>query len=217
VLALTSLRVLTRNNDGAVDGGDTALQTGISGSGGQLAFNSLGEIPGASPTGTNYLVQATVANLVPGDTTTFSLTTADIDEVETGVIEQGSTTVATHLQNATLTLADHTLLQVGDQFTTTTPVTAVLLRFNLTRAGLVTVSEIRVNYTTGSGVVYADVTTAALYRDENNNGVVDGGDTALRASMPGSGGQVRFTVLSESPSTSGTNYLVQVTGEPSGR
>ena len=63
------------NSDGLVDGGDTLIESGVSGSGGKLTFNT-----DFSPTtgGTNYLVQATVSNIVCDDTSTFSMTTTDI-------------------------------------------------------------------------------------------------------------------------------------------
>jgi uncharacterized delta-60 repeat protein len=113
--------------------------------------------------------------------------------------------------SATLTLADHTAGQGTDKFADTSPVTDVLFRFSLTRSGTVTVSDVRVNYITGSGIFDGDVTAGALYRDENNDGVVDGGDTALKTGIAGSGGQLAFIALNESPSTSGTDYLVQAT------
>jgi hypothetical protein len=111
----------------------------------------------------------------------------------------------------TLNLTNHISEgQIGDQFTTTSPATAVLFRFNLGRAGSLTVGNIRVNYSTGSGVVDVDFTAGALYRDNNNDGAVDGGDTALQTGISGSGGQLAF-VRSVSSARPGTNYLVQAT------
>jgi hypothetical protein len=198
------------NNDGVVDGGDTPLQTGIAGSGGQLAFTALGESPGTS--GTDYLVQITVSNLVAGDTTTLSVGAVDIDEVQGGVTESGSITNATHAQDAaaSLTLANHASGQVPDAFTTITPVTAVLYQFNLARSGAVTVSNIRVNYTTGGGVVDADVTGGELYRDNNNDGAVDGGDTLLKTGVAGAGAQLAFSALTNVMTGASHNYLVRV-------
>ena len=81
------------DNDGVIGGPDTSVQLGVTPSGGVLAFNTLAEDPGV--TGTNYLVRATVSNLVAPDTTTFSLVAADIDELE-AVTESGSITDAAH-------------------------------------------------------------------------------------------------------------------------
>ena len=44
-------------------------------------------------------MRATVANLVGGDTTTFSLAAADIDEVEAGIGEPGAISNAVHVQD----------------------------------------------------------------------------------------------------------------------
>jgi hypothetical protein len=54
--------------------------------------------PGTS--GTTYFVRATVSALTDGDTTTFSVGIADIDEVEVGVPESGSISNATHTQDS---------------------------------------------------------------------------------------------------------------------
>ncbi len=89
------------NDDGVVDGGDALLSSGIAGAGGELAFTVLTEDPGL---GKNYLVVVTVNNLALGDTTTFSLGTADIDEVQVGVVEAGSITSAVHTTNVARTV-----------------------------------------------------------------------------------------------------------------
>ena len=111
---------------------------------------------------------------------------------------------------ASLTLADHGTGQIGDRFTTTTPVTDVLFRFNLSRTGPVTVANIRVNFTTGGGVVSGDVSSGELYRDANNDGVIDGGDILVQGGVSPTGGVLAFNSLSEDP-TVGTNYLVRAT------
>jgi hypothetical protein len=69
----------------------------VNASGGQLLFTQ-----DFAPTssGTNYFIRVTADNLVAGDTTTFSLSTTDIDEVEGGVVESGSTTNAVHTQDS---------------------------------------------------------------------------------------------------------------------
>ena len=86
------------NGNGTFDGAgpDTLLQGGVTPSGGVLTFTT-NFTP--ATTGTNYFVRATLANLVQNDTTTFSLGTADIDEVEAGVVEAGAITSATHTQD----------------------------------------------------------------------------------------------------------------------
>ena len=196
------------NNDGAVDGGDTLIQGSVTPAGGILTFTN-----NFSPdvVGTGYLVQATVANLVAADTTTFSLAPEDIDTVELNVCSSGTTTDAIHTQPAagSLVLADHDSGQVPDQFGATTPVTAEFFAFKLTRSGPATVDNIRVHFSTSGGVVDGDVTNGELWRDVNNNGVVDGPDTSVMTGVNGSGGFLNFASISEDPGTSGTNYLVQ--------
>ena len=120
------------NNNGTYEAGtDTLVQTGIAGASGKLTFTT-NFTPATG--GTNYLVRATISNLVPGDTTTFSVGTADIDTTYSGgVTKSGSISNITHTADGTLTLADHGSGQVTDKFTTTTPVTDVLFRFRLTR------------------------------------------------------------------------------------
>ena len=88
-----------------------------------------------SVSGTNYLVRVTAANLAAGDTTTFSLTAADIDTAETSVSEPGSITNATHTADGSLTLANHTLGQIGDSFGAVSSYTGVVYRLKLTRVG----------------------------------------------------------------------------------
>ena len=199
------------NGDGAVDGGDTPIQGGVTPSGGTLTFTT-----NFSPdvAGTNYLVQATVANLVGGDTTTFSLAPEDIDTVELNVCSSGSTTNAVHTQDpaGSLVLADHDSGQIPDQFGTSTPVTSELFAFKLTRSLAVTVDNIRVHFSTTGGVVSGDVTSGELWRDLNNNGVIDvGPDTSVMTGVSASGGFLNFAGIGEDPGSSGTNYLVRAT------
>ena len=86
------------NNNGVFDSGtDTLVLGSVTPVAGVLAFNTLSEDPSA---GTNYIVRATVNNLNAGDTTTFSVGTADIDVVEGGVIESGSITNVVHTRDA---------------------------------------------------------------------------------------------------------------------
>jgi hypothetical protein len=196
------------NNDGLITGADALIQTVASPAGGVFTFTTNFS---PSATGTNYLVRATVANLLAPDTTTFSVSAVDIDEVEAGVVESGSISNAVHTQDAsTLTLADHDLGQTNDKFLTTTPVTDVLFRFKLTTAGVVTVDNIRVNFSTGGGVANADVTSGELWEDVNGDGAVDGGDIQRQTGVAGSGGQLLFG-SDVTPSAAGTNYLVRAT------
>ncbi|MFQ5771896.1 MAG: hypothetical protein ACE5HX_15280, partial [bacterium] len=120
------------------------------------------------------------------------------------------TEIETNL-TASLTLANHGSGQVADKFTTTSPVTDVLFRFNLTRSGTVTVDTLRVNFTTAGGVVNGDVSSGELWKDVNNDGVVDNpGDTLIQGSVTPSSGVLTFT-SNFSPGTGGTNYLVRAT------
>ena len=111
---------------------------------------------------------------------------------------------------ASLTLADHDSSQVGDRFTNTSPVTDVLFRFKLTRSGTVTIDTVRVNFTTGAGVVNGDVSAGELWLDTDNDGVIDGGDILIEGSVTPSAGVLTFAG-NFSPATSGTNYLVRAT------
>ena len=109
-----------------------------------------------------------------------------------------------------LTLANHDVGQVGDQFTTTSSVTAALFRFHLTRTGTVTVDNLRVSFTTGGGIANGDVSVGQLWVDNNNDGAIDGGDTLIQGSVTPSGAVFTFTT-DFSPALAGTNYLVRVT------
>ena len=101
------------NNDGLVDGGDTQIGSTVSGSGGKLTFSTTFQ---PSETGENFLVQAQISNLQAGDTTTFSMGASDITtQYPTGVSKPGSISNITHTADGILTLADHTVGQVGDQ------------------------------------------------------------------------------------------------------
>ena len=112
---------------------------------------------------------------------------------------------------ASLTLAEHGAGQVPDQFLNSTPVMSELFAFNLSRLGGVTVDNIRVQFSTGTGVVDSDVTNATLYRDANNDGIVNGGDIAIATGVNGSGGMLAFNGLGEDPGALDTNYLVEAT------
>ena len=110
----------------------------------------------------------------------------------------------------TLTLADHDVSQIGDQFTTTSSVTAALFRFHLTRTGTVTVDNLRVSFTTAGGIANGDVSVGELWVDNNNDGAIDGGDTLIQGSLTPTGGVFTFTT-DFSPALTGTNYLVRAT------
>ncbi len=114
-----------------------------------------------------------MANLAAGDTTTFSLTAADIDTVETSVTEPGSITNATHTADGSLTLANHTVGQIGDSFGAVSSYTGVIYRLKLTRVGTFSIENLRVNYTTAGGVLDADVVSGELWEDKDNDGVLD--------------------------------------------
>ena len=104
---------------------------------------------------------------------------------------------------ATLTLADHGGGQVSDRFTTTSPLTDTLFQFELTRAGTVTVDNVRVNFTTAGGVANADVTAGELWEDTNGNGAIDAGDTLIEGAVTPVGGVLTF-VTDFTPATTGT-------------
>ena len=120
---------------GTFDGGDTPLAGPVdAGSDGTITFT-----PGSPFTpdesGTNYLIVATVANLTPGDNTTFSMTTGDITASPTSATKSGTATNVQHIADGTLTLANHDQSpgQVTDKFTTAASTTDVLFRFKLTQ------------------------------------------------------------------------------------
>lgn len=206
---------LDLNNNGAVDGEptDSQLKDGVTPVSRTLSFASLNQTPDSVK---NYLVRATVANLVASDTTTFSLITGDITISEGGVTTSGTATSVAHTQDSggspVLALDDHTNCQIGDQFALSSSVTDVMFRFKLSRTNTLNVTQIDVNFTTADGVANGDVSDGELWRDENNNGVVDGGtDTQLKDNISPSSGVISFTSLTESPATDGTNYLVWAT------
>jgi hypothetical protein len=100
------------NGNGTFDGAgpDTLLQGGVAASGGMLTFTP--DFPPAAG-GTNYFVRATLSNLALGDTTTFSLGAADVDEVEAGVVETGSISSATHTQDPPMLVKSGTYVGNG--------------------------------------------------------------------------------------------------------
>ncbi len=112
----------------------------------------------------------------------------------------------------TLALANHASGQVPDKFTYTTPVTDTLFQFNLSRGGAVTVSAIRVNFTTGGGVANGDVSDGELWKDDGD-GLFEGAgqDTQLKDNVTPSAGVIGFTSLTEDPGTTGTTYFVRAT------
>ncbi len=91
------------NGNSVLDGGDTLIQGGVAPAGGVLTFTT-DFSPVAS--GMACFVRATVANLVAGDTTTFSLTTADVDPLEAGVAKSGSVSNAVHVQDSAVSGGD---------------------------------------------------------------------------------------------------------------
>jgi hypothetical protein len=112
--------------------------------------------------------------------------------------------------SSTLTLADHGGGQVSDRFTATSPLTDTLFQFELTRAGTVTVDNVRVNFTTAGGVANADVTAGELWEDTNGNGAIDAGDTLIEGAVTPVGGVLTFTT-DFTPETTGTIYFVRAT------
>jgi hypothetical protein len=196
-----------QNADGLIDGGDTPIQLGVNPLGDVLLFTS--DFP-LDVAGASYLVRATVSNLVLNDTTTFSLGVEDIETLGVDTCHSGSTASAVHTQDATpmLTLADHDSGQIPDQFLTSSPVFSELFAFKLTSSGAATVNEIRVRFTTGSGVVDGDVSNGELYRDNNDDGLIDGGDFLVQGGVTPVGGVLAFTGLSETP-VGTIQYLVR--------
>ncbi len=193
---------------GVIDGSDTLIESGVSGSGAQLSFTT--SFTPASG-GTGYLVKATVSNLVENDSTTFSIGTGDIAP-GSGSAGGSSPASATHTADAPpIILNDHTSGQVSDQFGDTTPVSGILFRFSLTGDDIIQVTALDVNYTTDDGVVDGDVTAGMLYADDGTTpGVIDGSDTLIESGASGSGGQLSFST-SFTPASGGTDYLVKAT------
>ncbi|MGH9461100.1 MAG: LamG-like jellyroll fold domain-containing protein, partial [Vicinamibacteria bacterium] len=195
------------NNDGLINGGDAPIEVGVAPSGDTLLFTSNFPLVVG---GANYLVRATVGNLVLNDTTTFSLAVEDVETVEVSICYSGSTTGAVHFQDAapTLTLANHDSGQIPDQFLTSSTVFSELFAFKLTSSGAGTVSAIRVRFTTGGGVLNGDVSSGQLYRDNNDDGVIDGGDFLIQGGVTPVGGVLSFTGLGETP-VGTIQYLVR--------
>ena len=160
--------------------------------------NTMGTVTLASDAFTEieFAVQAT-ANATDGGDYCFRLYDATNNKVLDTYINYAEVQVAAAA--GTLTLVDHDAGQVSDKFTSAPSVTDVLFRFKLIRTPSVTITDIRAQYTTGSGVVNADVTAGALYRDNNDDGVVDGGDALLSSGIAGAGGELAFTALTEDP------------------
>ena len=103
---VTSCELWQDDGDGNYEGAgqDTLIQGSVAPAAGVITFGN-NFTPGTS--GTIYFVRATVSNLVPADTTTFSMTTANITPMQTGATKSGSATNVTHTAEGTLTLANH--------------------------------------------------------------------------------------------------------------
>ena len=110
-----------------------------------------------------------------------------------------------------LLLADHDSGQVTDKFTGLSSITDILFQFKLTRTGTVTVTDVRAQYTTGSGVIDGDITSGELWEDDGDGVFETGQDTQLDNSVNGASNQLNFTGLSFSPGTGGTIYFVRAT------
>jgi hypothetical protein len=193
---------------GVIDGSDTLIESGVSGSGAQLSFTTA-FTPASS--GTDYLVKATVSNLVEDDTTTFSIGTGDITP-GSGSVGGSAPAGATHTADALqIALGDHTSGQVPDQFGAASAYSEVLFRFNVTGDDSIQVTALDVNYTTVDGITDGDVAAGMLYADDGTTpGVIDGSDTLIESGVSGSGGKLSFST-SFTPASSGTDYLVKAT------
>ncbi|MFZ2252682.1 MAG: hypothetical protein WAW13_00740 [Minisyncoccia bacterium] len=113
--------------------------------------------------------------------------------------------------SGSLTMANHTLGQVSNAFTASTLTTVPLFAFKLTPAGEdVNVTSLVFPIRGIEGIIQAELTNAALYRDTNSNGVVDGGDVAVggagAVALSGQTGTVTFgtTIVS----TTSRDYIL---------
>ena len=110
-----------------------------------------------------------------------------------------------------LDLADHGAGQVTNQLDTTGDLSGEpLLTFRLTGTGEdATVDPLTVRLTGADGVSAGDVTNAALYRDENADGVVDGGDTLITSgSVTPAGSDITLDFGSVTLATGTRDYVV---------
>ncbi len=154
-----------------------------------------------------FAVQATTQT-VSGASYCFRL----LDATRTSPLRQYSSYAEVTMAGTldTLTLGNHAAGQVEDAFRSTTPVTAPLFAFRLSRAGSVVVDEVRVGFDTTAGVDNADVTGGELWKDVNGDGAIDGGDTFVQTGVTPSAGVLTFTTNFQ-PDPTGTDYLVRAT------
>ena len=139
-----------------------------------------------------------------------SIFTDDVDgETRSGTWDMGADEYA----SGSLTLADHASGQVSDKFTTTSSVTDVLFQFKLTSSGTVTVSAIRVNFTTNDGVANDDISDGELWRDDGDGEFKSELDSLLKTDPTPSSGVLEFDSLTEDPGTGGKTYFVRATVE----
>lgn len=110
--------------------------------------------------------------------------------IDGGTAIENSAT-ATIAVKGTITLANHNLEQLSDQFSpmleNETSTTTELIRFKLTPNGESASTTIRLTYST-SGIADGDITSGNLYGDTNNNGRVDSVEGAImNCGAPASG------------------------------
>ncbi len=164
-------------------------------------------LPSGDFTEIEFAAQATT-NAIDGATYCFRL----LDETRTSPLQQYTAYARVTLSGTlpSLTLTDHAAGQVPDAFGATTPVTAGLFGFRLSRTGSVTVDAVRMGFTTASGVANGDVTSGELWADVNGDGQIDGGDTSIQTGVAPTAGVLTFTTNFQ-PATTGTSYLVRAT------
>jgi len=204
------------DNNGQLDGTDTQIdvQQTYAANNGTVTFNTTGETVNAGST-VNWLVVYdlngsgsegetfrvgiyTAANItLVGVTSAQSISaggTPSVGNYKT-ISSTGSMTVAVGDNNPASAYVDNENLANIE-----------MLQFRLTTSSVEAVDIIDVTVThQGSGDPSTDVLGTALYRDENNDGIVDGGDTQL-ATASFSGSTVTFNLTGVSISASSTEY-----------
>ncbi len=204
------------DNNGQLDGTDTQIdvQQTYAANNGTVTFNTIGDTVEAGTT-VNWLVVYDLngsgsedetfrvgiynaANLtLVGATSTQSISangTPSVGNYKT-ISSTGSMTVAVGDHNPASAYVDNENLANIE-----------MLQFRLTTSSVeaVDINDVTLTHQ-GSGDPSTDVLGTALYRDENNDGIVDGGDTQL-ATASYSGTTVTFNLTGVSISASSTEY-----------
>ncbi|MBI2637938.1 MAG: hypothetical protein HYW88_03485, partial [Candidatus Sungbacteria bacterium] len=141
--------------------------------------------------------------------TAFAASTTISLNVDGGVTgNRSDTATATIAVKGIITLADHDVGQLSDQFESDTSTTTELLRFKLTPNGESASTTVQFIYNT-TGIADVDITSGGVYSDTDNNGRVNGAEAVAMACQAPSGNIIKCynTANATTTITGGTNFI----------